>query len=125
MPFTAGTTNEAGTFYETGPIQGPYLHFPSGRVFEFEHGLRGAPDVLNTYVSFDAAALLEQDKNVAESAGNQAVIECVDDQLVRLRNDTCAEFYVRLTAEVNFDQPRPPPRPCRDDGEPSLAAAGL
>jgi hypothetical protein len=101
VPFADGRTNAAGTFYETSPIQGPYLHFPSGRAFELRHGLVSAPEVVHTYLSFDGEALLAGASNVAESAGNQAVIERVDGEVVRVRNDTCSEFYLRVAATVH------------------------
>ena len=34
----------------------------------------------------------------AESAGNQTVLEAVTDEFIQIHNDTCAEFYLRVTA---------------------------
>lgn len=101
--FSGGTTSQDGDFYESSSIQGPYLHFPSGRIYEFEHRLRASPDTVLTWLSFDERAISVRDNNVAESAGNQAVIECVDGSVVRVRNDTCAETWVRVVAMVNGD----------------------
>jgi hypothetical protein len=101
VSFVDGQTNAAGTFYQTGPIQGPYLHFPSGRIFELEHHLIAAPNSFQALLSFDSRALLDRANNVAESAGNQAVVDCIDSELIRIRNDTCAEFYLRLEARVD------------------------
>jgi hypothetical protein len=121
-----GQTTPDRTFYQTGPIQGPYLHFPSGRIFELEHDLRAAPDEFSSLLAFDENALLDADSNnVAESAGNQVVLECADGPredpagavvkgIIRVRNDTCADFYLRVTAKVNGEGlSSPEARPCR------------
>jgi hypothetical protein len=104
IEYRGGSVNTAGTVYETTDINGEYLHFPAGRVYDLVHGLVTAPYKVTTYVSFDAQ--LSEDNNIAESAGNQVVIEKVDSSVVRLRNDTCAEFYLRAVAEaeaMSFD----------------------
>ena len=124
--FSEGQTTSDRAFYQTGPIQGPYLHFPSGRIFELEHDLLAAPDDFSSLLAFDENALLDPDSdNVAESAGNQVVLECADGPrqdatgavvkgIIRVRNDTCADFYLRVTAEVNGEGlSSPEARPCR------------
>jgi len=41
-----------------------------------------------------------QPNNVSPSAGNQAVIERQNAEDVQIRNDTCAEFYLRVVAKA-------------------------
>ena len=43
------------------------------------------------------------------SAGNQALIECVTDKYIVISNDTCAEFWVRLIAELGPASGEVPP----------------
>ncbi|MCH2109184.1 MAG: hypothetical protein MK135_07640 [Polyangiaceae bacterium] len=105
--YTGGTVLPSGYTYESSAVDAPLLHFPAGRVYEFEHGLGARPVTINTYVSFceQLGRCAENDLtapgNIAESAGNQAVIEEWNDEFIRIRNDTCAEFYVRLVAALD------------------------
>lgn len=124
VPYSEGQTNAERTYYQSGPIQGPYLHFPSGRIFELEHDLLEAPTDVVSWLSFDEDALLGNN-NVAEAAGNQVVIECVSGPepgedgserkgIIRVRNDTCSDFYLRVVGEVGgTGLGAPDARPCR------------
>ena len=91
--FEGGSVNASATVYETSGWQGPLLHFPTGRRFVLVHKLRARPELVETYVAFE-----ERPENLSESAGNQAVIETVDEDVVVVRNDTCAEFFLRVVA---------------------------
>jgi hypothetical protein len=91
--FKDGKADPSGTNYESSAMSGPYLHFPGGRRYQLEHHLKRAPFVVQTYLSFD-----ESGGSFSESAGNQTVIDFVDDQIIQVRNDTCAEFWLRVTA---------------------------
>lgn len=93
---TGGTADPSGTVYQSSAWEGPYLHFPGGRRYQLEHHLGRTPTIVTTYLSFDENPI--PGSNVAESAGNQAVIEAVDDEIIQIRNDTCAEFWLRVTA---------------------------
>jgi len=99
ISFQDGRTNANNTFFETSEIDGQYLHFPAGRRFDIAHKLVAKPTEVHTYLSFQERPL--PNSNFSESAGNQAVIEAVDGEIVRVFNDTCAEFYLRLTASTD------------------------
>ena len=96
VTYSKGTVDPSETVYESSPWNGPYLHFPAGRRFSLEHHLKKTPSLVNTYLAFDERPL--PGGNTSESAGNQAVIERVDDQVIVVRNDTCAEFWLRVVA---------------------------
>lgn len=101
-PVTFDGGNHIGTTtYETSSWEGPFLHFPPGRRLIVRHGL-GAPPEVKSYLSFSEKGLNDAN-NVAESAGNQLVIEVVNADVVQVRNDSCAEFYVRLVATITPD----------------------
>ena len=89
--FSGGLTQEGG--YETGPWSGPHLPFPGGKRWKLEHHLGFAPRNVSVYLAFGA-----DNTELAPCAGNTCVF-CVDAQYVWLRNDTCSEFWVRVTAE--------------------------
>jgi len=108
--FTDGLTNESLTVYQTGGVADEMLHFPQGRTYDLVHGLGTVPVSVNVFLSFRdrlTSSGNKKDKtqpnNVAESAGNQAVIEVWDDQEIRVRNDTCAEFYMRAVVIADPD----------------------
>jgi hypothetical protein len=94
--FKGGSVNASGTFYESSDWDGPLLHFPTGRRYKLVHFLRSLPQLVQTYVAFE-----ERPDNLSESAGNQAVIESVDDTVIQVRNDTCAEFFLRVVATAS------------------------
>jgi len=109
IEYTAGKSNASKTIFETGEVDEEMLHFPQGRRYKIAHHLGRAPEIVNIYLSFrkELAPLSDpngdptdknQPNNVAPTAGNQAVIEAWDDEFVQIRNDTCANFYVRLVA---------------------------
>lgn len=93
--------------YESSPPRSAWLPFPSGTVYDFPHGLGDVPTVVNTYVSFDRTPLdgegngPDRPDHVSESAGNQTVIERWDAEVVRVRNDTCADFYLRVVVSAS------------------------
>lgn len=114
IEYRDGTTFPGGLTYETSEPFGEYLHFPPGRTYDLIHGLVATPYQVTSYVAFKR--MIEQgdkDKtgNYAESAGNQVVVECQDAERVRVRNDTCAEMYLRVLLEANPDQSQED-RPC-------------
>jgi hypothetical protein len=108
--FTEGITDPTRTTYETTPINGTWLHFPPGRIFDLRHNLRGPVLAPLSYVSFKARLTPDEDEddtsmdnpnNFSESAGNQVVFEEPDEDkehTIRVRNDTCSEFYIRIVA---------------------------
>jgi hypothetical protein len=104
VEFREAEPTDDGLYYETSEPFGEYLHFPPGRTFDLIHGLIGTPSTVTSYIAFKRT--IEQGDegntgNYAESAGNQVVVECQDVERVRVRNDTCAELYLRVVLEAN------------------------
>lgn len=95
--YAGGRTNESRSFYESSSFEGPFLYFPSGRTYRLEHGLSERPADYSVVLSF-AEYPLENGAGFAESAGNQAIVEGLTDEYIEVRNDTCAEFFMRLSA---------------------------
>jgi hypothetical protein len=101
-----GKTSPSKLHYMTGSFEDRFLRFPGGRTYRLEHQLGRSPARLTTYVSFSECPLQEGDDcscsscggGFSESAGNQAIIEDVNDEFILVRNDTCAEFYLRIEA---------------------------
>lgn len=109
--YEGGSTNPSRTIFQSSDFQAPMLHFPQGRIYRFHHGLGAAPVTVNIFVSFceqlgtceDSDSKISPD-NVALSAGNQSLIEKVDEEMIEIRNDTCENnFYVRVVAIADPD----------------------
>ena len=99
--YTAGTTSAHGTLYETNAWDGSFVDFPAGRRLALVHGLRQMPIELMSYLAFKSRPLPKGGKGfVSESAGNQVLIEGVDEEVIRVRNDTCEDFFLRLVAST-------------------------
>ena len=94
-----GTTSADRTIYETNAWDASFVDFPAGRRWALVHGLSQTPIELRSYLAFKPNPLPTDGKGfVAESAGNQVLIEGVDETSIRVRNDTCEHFYLRLVA---------------------------
>ncbi len=91
-----GITDSSGSVYQSTLWNAPFLEFRPQKKYVFHHGLRGIPNVIQVYVGFTPNPLANA--NVAEAAGNIAIVERVDENVVKVRNDTCQRFYMRLTA---------------------------
>jgi hypothetical protein len=100
-PYDGGNTNSAGTVYETNAWDEAFVDFPAGRRIALRHRLGAIPTVYRTYLAFHEHPFPEDEAKpgfVSESAGNQVLLERVDDEFIRVRNDTCEHFYLRLVA---------------------------
>ena len=106
--------DEERTVYETSAAFGEYLHFPPGRTYDLIHGLVNTPHVIDSYIAFKR--VIEQGDegqtgNYAEGAGNLMVVECQDMERVRVRNDSCADLYLRVVLEASPESTQAD-RPC-------------
>jgi hypothetical protein len=74
-----------------------FTHFPANRIITFHVGLLGYPTTITPTLSFRAGG----DATVAPCAGNQCLIRKRSKDQIVLRNDTCSEFWVWLTATTS------------------------
>lgn len=92
--------------YESTAVNDDWLHFPAGRIFDLVHGLPGTPQRWSADVSFksrlepeEGSGSTQDPNNAARAAGNQVVVDAKwGPDIVRIRNDTCAEVFVRFEA---------------------------
>jgi hypothetical protein len=103
--YTEGSVSPSGQIYQTTLVGEEFLPFPSGHTYDLVHGLGVAPASYQAYLSFVPRLTEDGDpfdpfnpNNLSTAAGNQLVVERWDDEVIRIRNDTCADFYVRLVA---------------------------
>ncbi len=100
--FTGGSVacGAGGCEYASSGWHSAWLHFPGGKRYDFEHGLGTEPTDVGIYLSFseDGIGRVDETDTAAPSAGNAGEMQLIDDRIVRVKNDTCAEFWVRVTA---------------------------
>lgn len=105
--YEGGYTNAEGTLYETNRWDEAFVDFPAGRRLALRHGLGTVPAAFRSYVAFKARPFPEDETKpgfAAESAGNQVLLERIDDEFIRVRNDTCEHFYLRLVASADPEE---------------------
>jgi hypothetical protein len=118
LEFRGGNTLGDDQYYETGSLDQPFLHFPAGRSYALVHGLHQAPSEFHAYLAFAECPLSKSERRpgapprcapidaesggggFSEGAGNEAIFEVRDDRVIVVRNDTCAEFYLRVVAST-------------------------
>jgi hypothetical protein len=104
--YEGGNTYAAGTvdgFYESSPWHSGWLHFPGGQRYDLVHHLGFEPQNVNVMLSFSENGVGEDAEadTAAQAAGNSGELQLVNDQIIRIKNDTCTEFWVRVTANGN------------------------
>lgn len=106
--YTEGRTLNPGTpfaAYDSSPGDGPYLPFPPGRTYRFTHGLGGTPTAWEADIAFSPSPVATTDGGrtrggAARCAGNQCTLERKTPTVLELRNDTCSDVYIRVTASL-------------------------
>jgi len=116
IEYNGGNSSPETGYYETSLPFAEYLHFPAGRRYDLMHRLGAAPGDISGFLSFERvpgeASGDDNTGNFAQAAGNQLVIECIDEERVRVRNDTCAEGYLRVVLKADGAS-SPPAKPCK------------
>ena len=99
-PQVHATGTSVGGVYESSPSTGGLLPFPGGKQYFLQHHLGFTPTFPLIYVGFDANG-----DDLAPCAGNTCVVPCVNSEIIWIRNDTCADFLVRVvTTGISGDQ---------------------
>ncbi len=86
-----------GGVYETSAPDGELLYFPGGMRYALKHGLGARPRWWQVYLSFESDGT-KHGGTLAQAAGNQAEVTCVDDGHLIVMNYSCSEYWLRLVA---------------------------
>ena len=97
------------------PTDSGYQNFPPARTITFEHNLGSVPIPVITLA-------FNNNGSLATSAGNESLIECMDDKIIQLKNDTCSDFNVFVQLEASGIRKEGPP--CAGDSLLSPDAGG-
>jgi hypothetical protein len=104
------TTYDAGTavngYYYSSSAHGDLLHFPGGKRYDIVHHLGFEPIQVQLYWSFDGAGIgtVEQTRDkstLTPASGNSALIQLKNDQFIRVKNDSCVEYWLLVVASGN------------------------
>jgi hypothetical protein len=95
---TTGTVTEgvAESVFETSPPEGPFLPFNGQTFLHVQHGLKTKHVRVTPYLSFSEYPLTPGNGGYSLAAGNQAVIEKQDENEVLIKNDSCANYWIRV-----------------------------
>jgi hypothetical protein len=88
--YTAGTAT--ADVYESSSWKAGLLPFSGGKQYQLVHHLGFTPAQVEIFLAFSSDG-----ERAAPCAGNSCVIRCVDDEMIWVENDTCADFWVRVT----------------------------
>jgi hypothetical protein len=108
---TSGTTTRTSTpelsSYESSAPDGPLLPFPAKTRLRLQHDLGFTPLYVHSSLSFDPNGTAGAG-SITAGSGNPALIDCKDDHSILVRNDTCEDFYIYVTASWIGSNPREP-----------------
>ncbi len=85
----------APAYYETAPPDGEHLDFNGGARYCIFHNLGRRPFRVEPWVSFSKTGTYGG--NEAKPAGNMLEVLHVDACVLIVRNDSCGEYYLRVT----------------------------
>lgn len=97
----AGIRHTAGAerVYQTSGPEGPFVPFEGATLLHLRHGLGVSPYNVAIYLSFSERPLQSGGGGFSQAAGNQATIQRVNADEVAIKNDSCANYYVRVVIE--------------------------
>jgi len=94
--FKGGTVTNG--IYMSSPWNSQLLYFKGGMVLSLEHKLGVKPTTWQAYEAFDEGGTAKGP--VAQAAGNMAELVSSDDRVLVVRNGTCSDFWLIVTAEA-------------------------
>jgi len=97
--YVQGTVS--GGVYMTSPYTGPFLSFGGGKSYDLIHNLGCVPQIIQIYVSFDEGGI-SNGGSMAPSAGNMSEVLEVDSEHIRIRNSTCTDLFVQVSASCGM-----------------------
>jgi len=81
------------------------VYFPGGTVIALDHKLGVTPAAWQAYLAFNVNGV--KSGPIAPAAGNDVELVGMDDKTITVKNGTCSEFWLLITAEAGAP-PSPP-----------------
>jgi hypothetical protein len=90
-------------FYASSSAHGDLLEFPGGKRYDLYHHLGFEPIQVQLYWSLKEAGIgwdvqTDDKSNLSPAAGNSALIQLKNDQFIRVKNDSCVEYWLLVVA---------------------------
>jgi hypothetical protein len=97
--YTGGTSQNG--VYESSLLKSGLLPFPGGKQYQLVHRLGFTPATVQVLLSFGPNG-----DELSPCAGNSCLVRCMDDEMIWIKNDTCAEFWVRVATSGRSNESR-------------------
>lgn len=106
--FDKGTLHRAGgtLLWESSPAAGPLVPFTGATTLHLRHRLGVRPLKTDIELSFSEFPERPGGGGLTDAAGNQALKLLQNEDEVVLKNDSCANYYIRVT--IRAVAPAPP-----------------
>jgi hypothetical protein len=82
--------------FQTSTPDGPLLPFEGGTMLRIRHGLGIRPELVQVTLSFTERPMEAYKGGSSQAAGNQAIVLRQDADEVAVKNDSCANYFVRV-----------------------------
>lgn len=83
--------------FATSPPEGPFLPFEGGTLLRIRHGLGvSLTEPPRVSLSFTERPLDQAKGGFSPAAGNQAITLKMDSEEVAIKNDSCANYFIRV-----------------------------
>jgi len=82
--------------FETSAAEGPFLPFEGGTTLRIRHGLGMNPHDVDVSLSFTERPLEAAKGGYSQAAGNQAIVLRHNADEISVKNDSCANYYIRV-----------------------------
>lgn len=103
--YTQGTTVDG--VYMTADWDGELLKFDKGQRYDLVHNLGTTPRWIDSYLSFERFGATDGGR-IAQATGNQVVIVAADENVIRIANDSCADYWLLVAAGSGAEPVTPP-----------------
>jgi len=89
--------------YETSPPEGPFLPFEGNTMLRIRHGLGVRPTTVEVELAFSERPFDPAKGGFSSAAGNQAIHFRRDAEEIAVKNDSCANYYIRVVVLAAAD----------------------
>ncbi len=98
--FTGGATTSDGQtlYYESSPPGGPFLPYEGSTLLHLKHKFGTRPALVQVYLAFSERPEVVGGGGSSTAAGNQAVYLKQDAEEIAVKNDSCANYFIRVVA---------------------------
>ena len=97
--WTVGTGKDGTVleyWWESSPIDGPFLPFEGNATYHLQHKLGVRPEGYEITLSFSDRPEVVGNGGSSPSAGNLSLIQRTSEDEIVIKSDTCANYFIRV-----------------------------